>query len=176
MLAALLLPDGRGLSPGPPGGAGTSQSLACSLPGPAAGTHPSPGTLAAASQTAEWLQLPWPPPTPCPSHSPSQKCSFSTGSSRRSFLFNWSALIYNIVLVSDVEQSDSVVHTDMKVLVAQECLTLSDPMDYSPPGSSVLGILQARILEWVAMAFPRGSSRPRDQTQVSCIAGRFFTV
>ena len=62
----------------------------------------------------------------------------------------------------------------MKVLVAQECLTLSDPMDYSPPGSSVLGILQARTLEWAAMPFPRGSSRPRDQTQVSCIAGRFF--
>ena len=80
------------------------------------------------------------------------------------------------MLVSDVEQSDSVVHTDMKVLVAQECLTLSDPMDYSPPGSSVLGILQARTLEWAAMPFPRGSSRPRDQTQVSCIAGRFFTV
>ena len=80
------------------------------------------------------------------------------------------------MLVSDVEQSDSVVHTDMKVLVAQECLTLRDPVDYSPPGSSVLGILLPRILEWVAMPFPRGSSRPRDQTQVSCIAGRFFTV
>ena len=80
------------------------------------------------------------------------------------------------MFVSDVEQSDSVVHTDMKVLVAQECLTLRDPVDYSPPGSSVLGILLPRILEWVAMPFPRGSSRPRDQTQVSCIAGRFFTV
>ena len=55
------------------------------------------------------------------------------------------------------------------------CLTLCDPMDHSPPGSSVHGILQARILEWVAMPFSRGSSRPRDQTQVSNIAGRFFT-
>ena len=45
----------------------------------------------------------------------------------------------------------------MKVLVAQSYLTISDPMDCSPPGSSVDGILQARILEWVAMAFSRGS-------------------
>ena len=55
-------------------------------------------------------------------------------------------------------------------------LTLCDPMDCSPPGSSVRGILQARILEWVAIPVSRGSSPPRDRTQVSCIAGRFFTV
>ena len=59
-------------------------------------------------------------------------------------------------------------------LVAQLYLTLCDPMDCSPPGSSVLGILQARILEWVAMPSSRESSQPRDQTQVSCIAGDFF--
>ena len=47
-------------------------------------------------------------------------------------------------------------------------------MDYSPPGSSVHGILQARILEWVAISFSRGSSQPRDWIQVSRIAGRFF--
>ena len=49
------------------------------------------------------------------------------------------------------------------------------PMDYSPPGSSVHGIFQARILEWVAIPFSRGSSWPRDWTQVSCNAGRLFT-
>ena len=49
------------------------------------------------------------------------------------------------------------------------------PMDHSPPGSSGHGILQARILEWVAIPFSRGSSRPRNHTQVSCTAGRFFT-
>ena len=54
--------------------------------------------------------------------------------------------------------------------------TLCDPMDCSPPGSSVHGILQARILEWVAMPSSRGSSQSTDQTQVSCIAGRFFTI
>ena len=52
---------------------------------------------------------------------------------------------------------------------AQSCLTLCDPMDYSP------WILPARILEWVAFPFSRGSSQPRDQTQVSHIASRFFT-
>ena len=62
------------------------------------------------------------------------------------------------------------------VLVIQSYLTLCDPMDCSPPGSSVHRILQARILEWVAIPFSRGSSQPRDRTQVSCIAGRFFTI
>ena len=57
----------------------------------------------------------------------------------------------------------------------QLCLTLCNPMDCSPPGSSVHGILQARILECVAMPFSRGSSLTRGQTHVSCFAGRFFT-
>ena len=61
----------------------------------------------------------------------------------------------------------------------QSCPTLCDPMDYSTPGSSVHGILQARILEWVAMPSSRGSSPPRHWTRVSyvfCIAGGFFTM
>ena len=53
-------------------------------------------------------------------------------------------------------------------LVAQSCLTLCDPMGCSPPGSSVHGIFQARILERVAISSSRGSSRPRDQTHISC--------
>ena len=60
-------------------------------------------------------------------------------------------------------------------LIAKLCLTLCDPMDCSLPGSSVHGILQARVLEWVAMLSSRASSQPRDQTWVSCMAGRFFT-
>ena len=60
-------------------------------------------------------------------------------------------------------------------LVAQSCPTLCNPMDCSPPGSSVHGISQARILEWVAIPFFRGYSWPRDQTCVSFIAGGFFT-
>ena len=60
--------------------------------------------------------------------------------------------------------------------VAQSCPTLCDPMDCSPPGSSLHGILQARILEWVAISFSRGSSRPRDWTRVSLIPGRRFNL
>ena len=59
------------------------------------------------------------------------------------------------------------------VLVAQSCLTLCDPMDCSPPGSSVHGILQARILEWVAILFSRNSSQHRGRTHVFC-TGRWI--
>ena len=62
------------------------------------------------------------------------------------------------------------------VLVAQSCPTLCDPTYCDLPGSSVHGILQPRILEWVAISFSRRSSRPRDQNRVSCIVGRHFTV
>ena len=54
--------------------------------------------------------------------------------------------------------------------------TLCNSMDCSPSGSSVDGILQARIREWVAMPFSKASSQPRDGTRVSCSAGRFFTI
>ena len=63
-------------------------------------------------------------------------------------------------------------------LVAQSCSTDHNPLHCTPPGSSVHGISQARIVEWVAISFSRGSSWSRDQTQVSCVswmAGRFFT-
>ena len=60
--------------------------------------------------------------------------------------------------------------TKMKVKVTQPCPTLCDPINYT-----VDGMLQARILESVAFPFSRGSSQPRDRTQVSCIAGRFLT-
>ena len=65
---------------------------------------------------------------------------------------------------------------DWQVEVAQLCMTLCNPTDCSPPASAVHVVLQARRLEWVASAFSRGSSQPRDQTQVSCFAGGFFTM
>ena len=65
---------------------------------------------------------------------------------------------------------------EMCVLVSQSCLTICNPTDCSPTGSSVHGILQARILEWVATPFSRRSSWPRDRILVSCMAGRFFTI
>ena len=77
-----------------------------------------------------------------------------------SFLLEWS-LGWHYVVLSEV---------------AQLCPTLWDPVDCSPPDSSIHGILQARILEWVAISFSRGSSRPRDRTQVSHIAGRHFKL
>ena len=81
-----------------------------------------------------------------------------------------------------IERSE--IHTEIMEAQRKVCYSLSHrshltfchPMDCSPPGSSVHGILQARILEWAAISFSRGSSWPRDQTRVSCIAGRFFTV
>ena len=60
--------------------------------------------------------------------------------------------------------------------VTQSCPTLWDSMDSSPPGSSVHGILQARILEWTSMPSSKGSSQLRDQNQVSHIAGGFLTI
>ena len=60
--------------------------------------------------------------------------------------------------------------------VAQSCLTPSDPMDCSPPGSSVHGLFQASVLGWAAISFSRESSGSRDRTWVSCVAGRRFTV
>ena len=70
-------------------------------------------------------------------------------------------------------------HTPLKLikyLHTQLCLTLCDPVNCSPPGSSVRAILQTRILEWVAIPFSRGSSQPRDWNGVSYIAGRFFSI
>ena len=61
-------------------------------------------------------------------------------------------------------------------LVAQSSLTHCNSVDCSPPGSSVHGISQARILEWVVISFSKGSSQPRDQTCISCLACRFFTM
>ena len=77
---------------------------------------------------------------------------------------------YNFVQINKHWKWMFKVNTLLKVKVAQLCPTICNPMDYT-----VHGILQARILEWVAFPFSRGSSQPRDQTQVSHIAGRFFT-
>ena len=80
------------------------------------------------------------------------------------FIWNWKEVLPSFVLGKGLEsygQSESEV--------AQSCPTLCDPMDCSLPGSSIHGILQARILEWVAISFSRGSSQPRDRTQVFTI-------
>ena len=69
-----------------------------------------------------------------------------------------------------------MLHPSLHAKSLQSCLILHDPVDHSPPGFSVHGILQARILEWVAMPSSRGPAQPRDWTQVSRISGGFFTI
>ena len=77
----------------------------------------------------------------------------------------WASLVAQRLHISYVKwRSESVTCS------AQSCPTLCDPMAYGPPGSSVHGVLQARILEWVAIPFSRGPSPSRDRTHVSCIA------
>ena len=90
---------------------------------------------------------------------------------------NYEIVFYRLYLASPSEY----IYACMHVKKLQSCLTLCDLMDCSPPGSSVYGIFQARILEWVAISFSRGSSRLRDWTCVSYIsyitlAGRFFSI
>ena len=104
------------------------------------------------------------------------------------FLFPWKSVLYQVLGHAFLEftvltsksppfTATQFVHciTSWK-LVTQSCPTLCNSMDCSPPGSSVHGILQVRILEWVAIPFSRGSSQPRDWTHISWITGRFFTV
>ena len=71
---------------------------------------------------------------------------------------------------------DNVITLERKSEVAQSCPALCDPMDCSLPGSSVHGIFQAIVLEWIAISSSRGSSQPRDQTWVSQIVDRCFTI
>ena len=88
-------------------------------------------------------------------------------------LMHWNNLYYTIW---HVRASWTICSLCVCVLATQSCPTLWDPMDCNPPGFSVHGILQACILEWIAMPSSRGASQPRDQTQISCIAGRLFSI
>ena len=88
----------------------------------------------------------------------------------------WSNAISVLFLMEKLPKAKTGCCTYSLVLVAQSCLTLCVPMDCSPPGSSVHGILLVRILERIAMPPSKISSWPRDRTWVSCIAGRLFTV
>ena len=81
-----------------------------------------------------------------------------------------------LVVIQVCDISINACLSEWVIEVAQSCPTLCDPMNYSLPGSSIHGIFQARVLEWVAISFSRRSSQPRDWTQVSRIVGRCFTV
>ena len=75
-----------------------------------------------------------------------------------------------------IKMRDKYINKQGESEVAQSSLTLCDPMDCSLSGSSVHGIFQARVLEWIAISFSRGPSRHRNRTRVSHIAGRHFTI
>ena len=90
----------------------------------------------------------------------------------------WSPLL-SLVFTMDFLLRYCPIHRSLykhMVVGCQLCPTLCDPMDCSPPGPSGHGISQARMLEWIAISFSRGSSWLRDQTCISCIAGEFFTT
>ena len=93
----------------------------------------------------------------------------------------WEKWVQNVLVCGNTVESRegkprARIQVLKKMLVLQSCPTLWDLMDCSPPGSSVHRILQARILEWVAISFSRGSSLPRDRTRVSRILGRRFNL
>ena len=93
----------------------------------------------------------------------------SQGPPLPTFLSQHPSLFLSVLVTLDQGQACSSMASSCVCLVIQSCLTLCDPIDRSP-GSSVHGVLQARIQVWVAISFSRGSSWPRDQTQVSCVS------
>ena len=126
-----------------------------------------------------------------PGHSGEAQTSQSTTHPAHSevtaWLFSAKFTLYCLLLSGKVFLSETGVTADFILsgqgrilqdcsLVTQSCLTLCDPMDCSLPGSSVHGILQATVLRWVTISFSRESSWPRDWTQVSHTADRFFIV
>ena len=88
-------------------------------------------------------------------------------------------LLLYLVPSGETDESDFVMLWCTSACMRAQLLShvwLCNPMNYSSPGSSLHGILQARILQWVAISFSRGSSQSRDQTHNSCLAGGFFTT
>ena len=122
----------------------------------------------------------------CPSHSPPRHCSCRPGGLRAAEATRRCREAADIANARWNATQPTKLHRGgdrlfllsfkVCVLVAQSCPTLCDPLDCSPPGPSVHGILQVRIPEWIAIPFSRGSSWPRDQTLVFCIADKFFTI
>ena len=99
-------------------------------------------------------------------------------SNKKYFSFHKFISVTNKILILTVYKYNSTLNYSrcVCVKVAQLCPTLSDPVDWGLPGSSIRGILRARILEWIPIPFSRGSPQLRDQTWVSHIAGRPFAI
>ena len=107
----------------------------------------------------------------CSTKCPTIQCSFLRSLLRPNY-FN--STLYR--LLWSFQSCHKCIEKKVKVKVLVSRVQLCKPMDCSSPGSSVHGILQARILEWIAVPLSRGSSWPRDQTKISWIAGRFFIM
>ena len=104
---------------------------------------------------------------------------YLTGALQRTFHFifmRWVILISMNVYTKIQKLWELSSNLSMTVLVAHSCPALGNPMDGGLPGSSIHGIFQVGILEWIAIPFSRGSSWPRDCTHISCIAGGFVTT
>ena len=113
------------------------------------------------------------------------ECFLSIGTWKVTTVFQNSINIFWLPFQQPISSLHSIEYCTITIIftisspplnITQSCWTLCDPMDCSSPGSSVHGISQAGILEWVSISFSRGSSRPRDRTQVSCIAGRLYRL
>ena len=113
----------------------------------------------------------------CPTLSDPMDCSLPGSSVHGIFqarVLEWGAIAFSSKHLYPSPIHDNVLKKSSEVV--QSCSTLCDPMDCSLPGSSVHGIFQARVLEWVAVSFSRWSFQPMDRTRVSIIAGRCFTI
>ena len=97
-----------------------------------------------------------------------------TFTSMTPFFFQFNGALTDFL--GKIKLTRSKTSLEVESEVAQSCPTLCNPMDCSLPGSSIHGILQARVLDWVAISFSRGSSPPSDRTHISCITGGFFTA
>ena len=118
----------------------------------------------------------WAKHLPCICSLNAYTSSFFSPSWSKGFLFIISCMLLAKSIFSNLLLWDVLEEVKCEVLVTQLYPTLCDPLDHSPPVSSVHGILQSRIPEWIAILFSRGSFRPRDWTLVSRTAGRFLTV
>ena len=127
------------------------------------------------THTASWNQLP-----ACRAHLGNSPPRFLFSHSVAHFCYLWNGenklANLNTVLKRKMGEFKTPSVKGQRSEVAQSCPTLCDPMDCSLPGSSIRGILQARVLEWVAVSFSRRSFQPRDRTRVSRIAGRRFNL
>ena len=118
-------------------------------------------------ETNEWLLSWWNPLCVLPSDPEIPSIALWRGG--LFFRWAWILLVTENLLPHYLPQFSELLFTFLySCLVTKSCPALWDPTDCSPPGSSVLGISQARILEWFAISFSRGPSRPRDQTCITC--------